>query len=75
MLSLTSILQRGISNTLLLLRVRKQHPGCLIDSVRVAPDVKLAENVRLAHDVEIRSNTSIGRWTYIEPYTFVSGGG
>lgn len=73
MLSIESVLRRGLSNTLLLCRVRRQHPGCLIDSVRVDPEARLAENVRIAHDVEIRANVSVGRRTYIEPYTFVNG--
>lgn len=68
-----SILHKGISSTILLSRARRQHPGCLIDSVRVAREARLADNVRIAHDAEVRANVSIGRWTYIEPYTFING--
>lgn len=71
--SIESILQRGISKTILLIRTRKLHPKCRIDSLHVAKEARLSENVRIAHDVEIRANVSVGRWTYIEPYTFVNG--
>lgn len=52
---------------------RRRYPGCSIASVRIEPGARLAEHVRVAHNAEIRSNVSIGRWTYIEPYTFVNG--
>ena len=71
--SIKSILRRGLANIFYYVVPKRQHLGCLIDSVRVDPEARLAENVRIAHDVEIRANVSIGRWTYIEPYTFVNG--
>lgn len=73
MASIESILRRGVSNTILLARARRRHPGCRVDSVLVDPGASLADHVRIAHDVEIRANVSVGRWTYIEPYTFVNG--
>lgn len=73
MLSVKLLLRRGVIEAMLLRQSNRQHPGCLIDSLRVAPGARLAENVRIAHDVEVRANVSIGRWTYIEPYTFVNG--
>lgn len=71
--SINSILRRGISRTLLLASVRRRYPGRAVDSVLVEPGAKLGEHVRVAHDVEIRSNVTVGRWTYIEPYSFVNG--
>lgn len=29
--------------------------------------------MKAARDVEIRAGVSVGRWTYIEPYTFING--
>lgn len=63
---------RGIRKTFALKRIRMQHPGSYVDSLRIGEAARLSENVRIAHDVEVRSNVSIGRWTYIEPYSFVN---
>lgn len=58
---------------MLLWRARKEHPGCLIDSLRVDSHARLGNHVRVSHDVEIRANVSMGRWSYLEPFTFVNG--
>ena len=66
------MLERGITQTLLLKKVRKKFPLCNIDSLRVSEEAMLAPNVSIAHDVEIRGNVRIGRWSYVEPYSFLN---
>lgn len=52
--------------------LNKHFVGCEIKSARVSKDAQMEFGVAVAHDVEIRGNVSIGRWSYIEPYTFVN---
>lgn len=73
MASIRSVLEKGISNSLLLFFERRRRPNCRIDSIRVDCAAKLQDHVKIAHDVEIRKNVTIGRWTYVEPFTFING--
>lgn len=53
-------------------RLNRLYKGCEIKSPRVNKGANLGFGVDVAHDVEIRGNVSVGRWSYIEPYTFVN---
>ena len=70
--SVRSVLEKGISNSLLLYFERRRWPNCRIDSTRIDHAATLHDHVKIAHDVEIRNNVTIGRWTYIEPFTFIN---
>lgn len=72
MATIRSVLEKGVSNSLLLFFERRRRPNCRIDSIRIDRDATLQDHVKIAHDVEIRNNVTIGRWTYIEPFTFVN---
>lgn len=72
MASVRSVLEKGISNSLLLYFERRRWPNCRIDSTRIDHAATLYDHVKIAHDVEIRNNVTIGRWTYIEPFTFIN---
>lgn len=69
---ISAIIKNGFLNSLKLYKVRKTFPQCTINTVRIELGADLAPNVAIAHDAEIRGNVSIGRWTYIEPYSFVN---
>lgn len=68
----STVLKNGFLNSLRLYKIRKKFPQCSINSIHVGVDARLSPNVAIAHDAEIRGNVSIGRWTYIEPYSFVN---
>lgn len=72
MATVRSLLEKGLSKSILLFFERRQRPYCRIDSVYINPKAVLCEQVKIAHDVVIRENVLIGRWTYIEPFTFVN---
>lgn len=54
-------------------RLGKKFPNCRIESPFVDSAARLGDNVRVARGSEVRGNVSIGRWTYVEPFTFVNG--
>lgn len=54
-------------------RLGRRFPNCRIESPLVDPAARLGDNVRVARGSEVRGNVSIGRWTYVEPFTFVNG--
>lgn len=72
-MGIREVLRYGFVDGLRLGRLRQRFPECSINSVRVDPEAILAAGVAIAHDVEVRGNVSIGRWSYVEPYTFING--
>ena len=63
---------RSIFGRIKIKLLSRNFPKCRIESRRVSSEAALEENVRISHDVEVRANVHIGRWTYVEPYTFVN---
>lgn len=70
---LRCILRDGLLSGLATYMLNRHFRGCEIKSARVSSAAHLDYGVAVAHDVEIRENVSIGRWSYIEPYTFING--
>lgn len=54
-------------------RLGRRFPSCRIESAIVSPSARLGDSVRIARGVEVRGNVSMGRWTYVEPFTFING--
>lgn len=66
------VLSVGVIGTFQLWRLKKRFSQSFIDSIRVDEKADISPKARIAHDAEIRGNVSIGRWTYVEPYSFIN---
>lgn len=64
---------RPLADALRVARLGRRFPSCRIESPLVDPSARIGDSVRIARNVEVRGNVSIGRWTYVEPFTFING--
>lgn len=64
---------RPLADAVRVARLGRRFPSCRIESPLVDPSAHLGDSVRIARGVEVRGNVSIGRWTYVEPFTFING--